>query len=57
MIQELTRFLPEIPGHPTIVPSLREIVIGAVLVLFLRFRPQWLLPERRCVDLLPQINP
>jgi ABC-type branched-subunit amino acid transport system ATPase component len=53
-IQESTRFLPEVAGHPTVVPALREIVIGAVLVLFLRFRPQGLLPERRYVDRLPQ---
>jgi branched-chain amino acid transport system permease protein len=53
-IQESTRFLPEIAGHPTIVPALREIVIGLVLMLFLRFRPQGLLPERRYVDRLPQ---
>jgi len=50
LIQESTRFLPDVPGHPVIVPALREIVIGAVLVLFLRFRPQGLLPERRYVD-------
>ena len=49
-IQESTRFLPEVAGHPTVVPALREIVIGLVLVLFLRFRPQGLLPERRYVD-------
>ncbi len=54
LIQESTRFLPEVAGHPTVVPALREIVIGAVLVLFLRFRPQGLLPERRYVDRLPQ---
>jgi branched-chain amino acid transport system permease protein len=53
-IQESTRFLPEVAGHPTVVPALREIVIGAVLVLFLRFRPQGLLPERRYVDRLPK---
>jgi branched-chain amino acid transport system permease protein len=53
LIQESTRFLPDVPGHPNIVPALREIVIGAVLVLFLRFRPQGLLPERRYVDRLP----
>src|SRR5579859_4262245 len=52
LIQESTRFLPDVPGHPTVVPALREIVIGAVLVLFLRFRPQGLLPERRYVDRL-----
>src|SRR5260221_307816 len=53
LIQESTRFLPDVPGLPNVVPALREIVIGAVLVLFLRFRPQGLLPERRYVDRLP----
>ena len=53
LIQESTRFLPEFPGNPAIVPALREIVVGAVLVLFLRFRPQGLLPERRYVDRVP----
>jgi branched-chain amino acid transport system permease protein len=50
LVQESTRFLPNVPGHPEVVPALRLIVIGAVLVLFLRFRPQGLLPERRYVD-------
>ena len=49
-IQESTRFLPGVPGYPAIIPAAREIVIGAVLVLFIRFRPQGLLPERRYVD-------
>jgi branched-chain amino acid transport system permease protein len=53
LIQESTRFLPDVPGYPNIVPALREIVIGGVLVLFLRFRPQGLLPERRYIDRLP----
>jgi branched-chain amino acid transport system permease protein len=53
LIQESTRFLPEFPGNPAIVPALREIVVGAVLVLFLRFRPQGLLPERRYIDRVP----
>jgi branched-chain amino acid transport system permease protein len=53
LIQESTRFLPDVPGNPNIVPALREIVIGLVLVLFLRFRPQGLLPERRYIDRAP----
>ncbi len=57
LIQESTRFLPDVPGLPNVVPALREIVIGAVLVLFLRFRPQGLLPERRYVDRLPKTDP
>jgi len=56
LIQESTRFLPEVPGLPNVVPALREIVIGAVLVLFLRFRPQGLLPERRYIDRLPNTS-
>ena len=54
LIEESTRFLPEIPGHPGIVLALRPIVIGAALILFLRYRPQGLLPERRYVDRVPQ---
>ncbi|MGH7608406.1 MAG: branched-chain amino acid ABC transporter permease [Candidatus Dormibacteria bacterium] len=50
LLQESTRFLPQIPNQPEAVLALREIVIGAVLVLFLRFRPQGLLPERRWRD-------
>ncbi|HZD66769.1 MAG TPA: branched-chain amino acid ABC transporter permease [Acidimicrobiales bacterium] len=50
LFQESTRFLPSIPGHPSYAPAIREIVIGAVIILFLRFRPQGLIPERRLVD-------
>lgn len=50
LVQESTRFLPEVPGHPQVVLALRGVIIGLVLVLFLRFRPQGLLPERRYVD-------
>jgi ABC-type branched-subunit amino acid transport system permease subunit len=57
LVQESTRFLPEVPGHPQIVLSLRGVIIGLVLVLFLRFRPQGLLPERRYVDRQPAIEP
>jgi ABC-type branched-subunit amino acid transport system permease subunit len=53
LVQESTRFLPEIPAHPNITPALREMVVGAVLVLFIRFRPQGLLPERTYVDREP----
>ena len=53
LVQESTRFLPEVPNQPGIVLNLREILIGLILVLFLRFRPQGLLPERRLVDRAP----
>jgi branched-chain amino acid transport system permease protein len=57
VVQESTRFLPQLPGlgelntlHPQVLLALRGVVIGLVLVLFLRFRPQGLLPERRHID-------
>jgi len=55
IVQESTRFLPEIPGHPQVMLALRGAIIGLVLVLFLRFRPQGLLPERRRVDREPPV--
>ena len=57
LVQESTRFLPEIPGHPQVVLALRGAIIGLVLVLFLRFRPQGLLPERRYIDHEPGPEP
>jgi ABC-type branched-subunit amino acid transport system permease subunit len=60
LVQESTRFLPSIPflgelntHHPQVLLAMRGVVIGLVLVLFLRFRPQGLLPERRFVDREP----
>ena len=57
LVQESTRFLPQLPGlgelntfHPQVLLAMRGVIIGLVLVLFLRFRPQGLLPERRFVD-------
>jgi len=59
--------LIEVPVYSPVDSALREIVIGAVLVLFLRFRPrrllpvlrfqlQRLLPERWYIDLFPRTN-
>jgi branched-chain amino acid transport system permease protein len=67
LVQESTRFLPMVPGqpapvhafldaHPQILLALRGAIIGLVLVLFLRFRPQGLLPERRFVDRQPMTD-
>lgn len=45
-LNEATRFLPSsIPGN--IVEPLRGILIGALMLLVLRFRPQGIVPERR----------
>lgn len=43
---ELTRSLPNIQSRPEFAPSMREILIGALIVLMLKFRPQGLLPDR-----------
>jgi branched-chain amino acid transport system permease protein len=56
VIQESTRFLPDVPGHPNVIPSLRLSTIGLVLVLFLFFRPQGLIPERRYHYHLPYVD-
>ncbi|MGH3498403.1 MAG: branched-chain amino acid ABC transporter permease [Nocardioidaceae bacterium] len=47
---ELTRNLPAVSGHPEFAPALRQVLIGLLIVLFLRFRPQGLIPERLGVD-------
>jgi branched-chain amino acid transport system permease protein len=49
-LQEATRYLPEIANQPAFAPALRLIITGVVLVLFIRFRPQGILPERRFRD-------
>lgn len=43
---EMTRYLPEIQGHQEFAPALRQVLIGLLIILFLRFRPQGLIPER-----------
>lgn len=47
---ELTRYIPEVGGHPEFAPALRQVLIGLLIILFLRFRPQGLIPERLDVD-------
>jgi ABC-type branched-subunit amino acid transport system permease subunit len=49
-LQEATRYLPEIANQPSFAPAFRLILTGIVLVLFIRFRPQGLLPEHRMRD-------
>ena len=44
---EASRYLPETFGRPGLVPALQWVAVGLVIVLFLWFRPQGILPERR----------
>ena len=45
--EEATRYIPPVPGDPNLIPALQWVVIGALILLFLWFRPQGILPERR----------
>ncbi len=53
IINEITRFLPLVPGNPYSAPAIREIMVGVLILAVLRWRPQGLLPEPRSVDALP----
>jgi branched-chain amino acid transport system permease protein len=50
LILEGTRFLPAVPGHPDWPAAVRAIAIALVMLAFLRWRPQGLLPERHLND-------
>jgi branched-chain amino acid transport system permease protein len=45
--EEATRYIPPVPGNPNLVPALQWVVIGCLILVFLWFRPQGILPERR----------
>jgi ABC-type branched-subunit amino acid transport system ATPase component/ABC-type branched-subunit amino acid transport system permease subunit len=45
--EEATRFIPSSFGRPGLVPALQWVAIGLLIVAFLWFRPQGLLPEPR----------
>lgn len=50
LINEITRFLPLLPGNPYSAPAVREIMVGILILVVLRWRPQGLLPEPRAMD-------
>jgi branched-chain amino acid transport system ATP-binding protein len=45
--EEATRYIPPVPNNPNLIPALQWVVIGLLIVVFLWFRPQGILPERR----------
>ena len=45
--EEATRYIPPVGGNPNLIPALQWVVIGCLILLFLWFRPQGILPERR----------
>jgi branched-chain amino acid transport system permease protein len=44
--EEITRFLPPF-GSPSLVPALEWVAIGLLIILFLWFRPNGVIPEKR----------
>ena len=44
--EEITRFIPPL-SNPALVPALQWVAIGLLIILFLWFRPDGILPERR----------
>jgi branched-chain amino acid transport system permease protein len=54
--EEITRFItsasPNLP--PNLLPSLQWVAIGLLITVFLWFRPQGVLPERKRIIALPQ---
>jgi branched-chain amino acid transport system permease protein len=50
LIQEITRFIPAIPGHEDAGSAIRFIAVGLLILAVLRWRPQGLLPEPRDRD-------
>jgi ABC-type branched-subunit amino acid transport system permease subunit len=44
---ELPKFLPQIGSNPALIPEIDNMVIGALLIATLWFRPQGLVPERK----------
>jgi branched-chain amino acid transport system permease protein len=51
---ELSRFLPSPAARPDFAPALRQVLIGLMIILMLRFRPQGFFPERPGVDPRPR---
>lgn len=46
---EITRYLPTVGGRPEFAPSMRQVLIGALIVLMLKYRPQGIFPDRHGV--------
>ena len=52
--EEVTRFIPTSNSlPPNLIPSLEWVAIGLLILVFLWFRPQGVLPERKRVIALP----
>jgi branched-chain amino acid transport system permease protein len=56
--EEITRYIPTSNGlPPNLIPSLQWVAIGLLIVIFLWFRPQGVLPERKRVIRVATLGP
>jgi branched-chain amino acid transport system permease protein len=54
---ELTRFLPSPASRPDFSPALRQVLIGLMIILMLKFRPAGIFRERPGTDAQPSARP
>lgn len=47
LIQQGSQFIPAVSGHPGLAEDLSWVVLGVLIVIFIWFRPQGIVPERR----------
>lgn len=47
VFNEATRYLPQMPSHPNLIPNIRYIIIGLLVIFAVWFRPQGVLPEKK----------
>jgi branched-chain amino acid transport system permease protein len=47
---EMTRYIPSPAARPELGPALRQILIGLLIILMLKFRPSGIIPERLGTD-------
>jgi branched-chain amino acid transport system permease protein len=42
----MTYFVPDVPGHPNLIPTLRLVAIGVILIVLMQWKPEGLFSER-----------
>lgn len=47
LLGQLPQLLPVMPSNPELIPDLRFMTLGLLIILFLKWRPEGILPERR----------
>jgi branched-chain amino acid transport system permease protein len=47
LLGQMPQLLPVTPSNPDLIPDLRFMALGLLIILFLKWRPEGILPERR----------